>query len=54
MDKHVIVITGAGSGLGASFARKYPLARMLFMIDINLKGTIFCTQAVLPDMKKEK
>ena len=22
------------------------------MIDINLKGTIFCTQEVLPDMKK--
>lgn len=125
MDKKVVVITGAGSGLGASLAEKfsnlgyfvcllgrteeklqqtakrlskdfsiYPVdvsrkseAADVFqsiqrdvgpidilinnagvgmfdvaenikedavhqMIDINLKGTIFCTQEVLPDMKK--
>jgi len=125
MDKQVVVITGAGSGLGASLARKYSemgayvcllgrneaklknIANLLHnefsifqldvskkgevekvfqtiykdvgpidllinnagmgvftsaelideksvhdMIDINLKGTIFCSQVVLPNMKQ--
>ncbi|GHH99492.1 SDR family oxidoreductase [Neobacillus kokaensis] len=125
MDMKVVVITGAGSGLGASLAKKYSdlgchvcllgrtkskldqtaetlthshsiyevdvtsktnVAKVMqsikeeagpvdllinnagvgdfdlaenigeesvhHMIDINLKGTIFCTQEILPDMKK--
>lgn len=42
------------AGLGVyDLTEKIPPAMVHKMIDVNLKGTIFCTQAVLPTMKKE-
>jgi NADP-dependent 3-hydroxy acid dehydrogenase YdfG len=45
-----ILINNAGLGV-FDFAENIQEASVHHMIDVNLKGTIFCTQEVLPDMK---
>jgi uncharacterized protein len=45
-----LLINNAGLGV-FDLAENIDEASIHQMIDINLKGTIFCTQAVLPDMK---
>lgn len=46
-----ILINNAGTG-AFDLAESISEDNIHHMIDVNLKGTIFCTQAVLPDMKK--
>ena len=45
------MINNAGVG-DFNYAEKLTEKSVHKMIDINLKGTIFCTQEVLSDMKK--
>ncbi|WP_213423631.1 SDR family oxidoreductase [Bhargavaea massiliensis] len=46
-----LLINNAGIGV-FDLAENLDESAVHQMIDINLKGTIFCTQAVLPEMKK--